>query len=94
MTDALPAGLTYVSATGMGWTCNAVSNTVTCTYTANLAVGQELLCYRARVDGKGAFIPNAVATERDTGDRSKPIIFIEKTVWAIAVAKLCLERIE
>ncbi len=40
VTDALPAGLTYVAASGAGWTCNAVSNTVTCTYAAVLAVNQ------------------------------------------------------
>ena len=29
--DTLPAGWTYVSATGSGWTCNASAGTVTCT---------------------------------------------------------------
>jgi uncharacterized repeat protein (TIGR01451 family)/LPXTG-motif cell wall-anchored protein len=40
VTDALPAGLTYVSASGAGWTCNVLAGTVTCTYPAALAVGQ------------------------------------------------------
>ena len=31
MVDQLPAGLTYVSAVGVGWTCAAQSQTVTCT---------------------------------------------------------------
>jgi uncharacterized repeat protein (TIGR01451 family) len=31
MTDTLPTGLTYVSATGSGWTCGAAGQTVTCT---------------------------------------------------------------
>jgi len=32
VTDVLPAGLSYVSATGTGWTCGAVGQTVTCTH--------------------------------------------------------------
>ncbi|HEY3208338.1 MAG TPA: S8 family serine peptidase, partial [Actinomycetota bacterium] len=31
VTDALPAGTTYVSASGSGWTCSHLSGTVTCT---------------------------------------------------------------
>lgn len=37
MTDALPDGLTYVSAAGDGWTCEATGQTVTCTRPGNLA---------------------------------------------------------
>jgi uncharacterized repeat protein (TIGR01451 family) len=36
--DTLPAGLTYLSATGAGWTCNAAGQTVTCTNPGPLAV--------------------------------------------------------
>ena len=39
VTDTLPAGLTYVSATGTDWTCDAVDQLVTCTRTAPLPVG-------------------------------------------------------
>lgn len=37
MTDVLPQGLTYVSATGDGWTCSASGQTVTCTRPGGLA---------------------------------------------------------
>jgi uncharacterized repeat protein (TIGR01451 family) len=37
ITDTLPAGLTYVSAAGTGWTCNAAAQVVTCTNPSNLA---------------------------------------------------------
>ena len=37
--DTLPAGLSYSSATGTGWTCSALGATVTCTRAANLPVG-------------------------------------------------------
>ena len=38
VTDALPLGLTYVSAQGTGWTCTAQDELVTCTLPAGLAV--------------------------------------------------------
>jgi uncharacterized repeat protein (TIGR01451 family) len=39
VTDTLPAGLTYSSATGTGWTCGAAGQTVTCTRATALAAG-------------------------------------------------------
>ena len=39
VTDTLPAGLTYVSASGTDWSCDAVDQLVTCTRTAPLPVG-------------------------------------------------------
>lgn len=39
VTDTLPAGLTYDSATGTGWTCGAVGQVVTCTHAPTLNAG-------------------------------------------------------
>ncbi len=39
VTDTLPAGETYVSATGTGWSCANVSGTVTCTRSDSIANG-------------------------------------------------------
>ena len=39
VTDTLPAGLTYNSASGTGWTCAAVAQVVTCTHPATLDSG-------------------------------------------------------
>lgn len=39
VTDTLPAGLTYNSATGTGWVCAASGQVVTCTHAAPLNVG-------------------------------------------------------
>jgi hypothetical protein len=39
VTDALPAGFSFVSATGSGWTCSAAGQTATCKYPGSLAVG-------------------------------------------------------
>ena len=37
--DVLPAGLTYSSSTGTGWTCASTGQTVTCRHDADLAAG-------------------------------------------------------
>jgi len=42
VTDTLPVGLSYVSATGTGWTCGAVAQDVTCTHAGPLANGASL----------------------------------------------------
>ncbi|MEP7380811.1 MAG: hypothetical protein ABI910_03950 [Gemmatimonadota bacterium] len=39
VTDILPAGLAFVSATGAGWSCSAAGNTVSCTNPAAIAAG-------------------------------------------------------
>ena len=39
VTDTLPEGLTFTGATGTGWSCSAVGQTVTCTHTGPLAPG-------------------------------------------------------
>ena len=42
VTDTLPAGLSFVSGTGTGWTCATVAQTVTCTHPPFLDPGQSL----------------------------------------------------
>lgn len=37
VTDTLPAGLTYVGASGTGWSCSAAGQVVTCTYAGEIA---------------------------------------------------------
>ena len=41
ITDALPAGLSYLSGSGTGWTCAEAGGTVTCTHPGNLAAGDS-----------------------------------------------------
>jgi uncharacterized repeat protein (TIGR01451 family) len=43
ITDTLPTGLTYVSATGIGWICSAVGQVVTCTSTSVIAASSSSL---------------------------------------------------
>lgn len=42
VTDVLPAGLGFVSATGSGWSCSAAAGTVSCTTAGPLAAGGSL----------------------------------------------------
>ena len=42
VSDTLPAALTYVSATGTGWSCGAAGQVVTCTTTNSAASGASL----------------------------------------------------
>ncbi len=41
VTDTLPAGLTYVSGAGTGWTCAAAGQVVTCTSNTTIAAGSQ-----------------------------------------------------
>ena len=42
VTDTLPAGLTFVSGTGAGWTCGATGQVVTCTQPAGVPSGASI----------------------------------------------------
>lgn len=39
VSDTLDASLTYTGFSGAGWSCNAAGQTVSCTYTASIAIG-------------------------------------------------------
>ena len=39
VTDTLPAGLTFNSASGTGWSCSAAGQVVTCTHAPTLNAG-------------------------------------------------------
>ena len=66
VTDTLPTGLSYVSATGTGWSCGAVGQTVTCTRTGNLAVGASTTVITLTV----AVAPSAPANISNTASVS------------------------
>jgi uncharacterized repeat protein (TIGR01451 family) len=69
VTDALPAGLSPVSATGDGWTC-ALGQTVTCTTTASVAAGTSLPTITLTVAVGAAALPAVtdVATVANPAD--------------------------
>ena len=60
--DPLPAGETYVSGTGTGWTCADASNTVTCTLAAGLAAGSTAKPITLTVKVGGAAYPTVANT--------------------------------
>jgi uncharacterized repeat protein (TIGR01451 family) len=62
VTDTLPAGLTYVSGVGGGWTCGAVAQVVTCTHPPTLDPGASLPPIALTVAAAGAAVPSAVNT--------------------------------
>jgi uncharacterized repeat protein (TIGR01451 family) len=67
VTDTLPTGLNYISAAGSGWTCNAVSKTVTCTNPGPLApTGSSSITLTVSVSTSGN-VTN-VATVSTLGD--------------------------
>ena len=66
VTDTLPAGLTYASATGSGWTCTASAQVVTCTHPAGLAAGEASSISMTVTVGLGAF-PSATNVAVVTG---------------------------
>lgn len=62
VTDILPAGLTYVSATGTGWTCSNSSGTVTCTRAGPVTSGTTLPAITLTVAVGAAAAPSVTNT--------------------------------
>ena len=67
VTDTLPAGLSYVSATGTGWSCSAAGQNVTCTRTGSLAVGASTSTISLTVAVTAAALPSINNTATVTG---------------------------
>ncbi|CAB4695702.1 unannotated protein [freshwater metagenome] len=63
VTDALPSGLTYVSATGSGWTCTQAAGVVSCTRSDTLAPGAAY----PTIDLVATVTDDAAATVANTG---------------------------
>jgi len=62
VTDTLPAGLGFVSATGTGWTCGAVGQDVSCTHPGPLASGASLPDITLTVSVAAAAAPGVTNT--------------------------------
>src|SRR5688572_24581145 len=62
VTDTLPAGLTYVSGVGVGWTCGAASQVVTCTHPPTLDSGSSLPSIALTVAATGDAVPGVTNT--------------------------------
>ncbi|MEO8999386.1 MAG: CshA/CshB family fibrillar adhesin-related protein [Rhodanobacter sp.] len=68
VTDTLPTGLSYASASGSGWTCAAVGQVVTCTSSNTIANGANLPPITLNVN----VAPNAAASISNTATVSNP----------------------
>ena len=70
VTDTLPAGLTFVSGTGTGWTCSAVGQLVTCTHAGPLASGEtSIISIVVSVDASvAATVTNVADVSSSTTD--------------------------
>jgi MSHA biogenesis protein MshQ len=54
VTDTLPAGLSYVAASGSGWSCSSAGKEITCSHSGSLAVNATLaLTLTVTVNGSG-----------------------------------------
>jgi uncharacterized repeat protein (TIGR01451 family) len=62
VTDTLPAGLTFVSGVGTGWTCGASGQTVTCSHPPILDPGNSLPPITMTVGATGAAVPSVTNT--------------------------------
>jgi uncharacterized repeat protein (TIGR01451 family) len=62
VTDALPAGLTYVSGSGSGWSCSAAGQDVTCVHPGPLANGAALPDLNLAVDVDASAVPSVTNT--------------------------------
>lgn len=72
VTDTLPAGLSYASASGAGWSCGASGQTVTCTHAGPLNAGASLPAITLNVAvGNGAY-PSVANTAAVTTPSSDP----------------------
>lgn len=67
VTDALPAGLDYLSASGAGWSCSESSGTVTCSRASGLTAGSTAPAISLQVDVGGAASPSVTNTASVSG---------------------------
>ena len=67
VTDNLPAGLGFISATGTGWSCTASAQLVTCTHAAGLAVGASTAPISLSVSVAAAASPSVINSASVSG---------------------------
>jgi trimeric autotransporter adhesin len=60
VTDTLPAGMSFASASGAGWSCGAASQVVTCTHGPSIAIGGALPDLVLNVNVAGAAVGTVV----------------------------------
>ena len=93
--DALPAGVTFVSASGSGWTCSASDGVLTCDLSGRIPVGDasDLLVDVTAPETEGMIRNSATVTslenDRDTTDNTATA---ETTIQSLVQADLTLSK--
>ena len=96
VSDTLPAGLSYVSATGTGWTCSNSSGTVTCTRAGPVTSGTTLPAITLTVSVGAAAAPSVINTatvassttfDPDTADNSSSVTRAVTVPTDLTIAK-------
>ncbi len=67
VTDTLPTGISFVSASGTGWTCGAIIQDVTCTHPGPLVAGNSLPDISLNVLAGSAAVPSVTNTANVSG---------------------------
>jgi hypothetical protein len=70
VTDPLPEGTTFVSASGSGWTCAEAAGTVTCTRTSLAVVAAPAITIIVTTPLQSGLITNTATVSATTADRN------------------------
>ncbi len=95
VTDTLPAGVAFVSATGTGWTCTQAAGVVTCVLSHDLAVGEvagEITVHVTIGSGATGSLRNDAAVSGTTPDAVPANDTASDTVAVTAAADLLLTK--
>lgn len=68
ITDTLPAGFTFISASGSGWSCSESGGTVTCIRTSYLIGATSNIVIQTNVPASGSNITNSATISSVTSD--------------------------
>jgi uncharacterized repeat protein (TIGR01451 family)/LPXTG-motif cell wall-anchored protein len=74
VSDPLPAGLTFVGASGTGWTCSTAGQVVSCTLVTDLAAGIAAADISVVVDVGNAAAPQVVNTATVASATPDPVL--------------------
>jgi len=92
MTDTLPTTITYVSASGSGWTCSAASNVVTCTRDSLASGAAAIVTVVGTANHGGTSVVNAGSVTSKTPDPSSTNNTATVTVDVTAKADLVMTK--
>ena len=94
VTDTLPAEVTFVSATGTGWSCSESAGTVSCTR-STLAVGAApVITATVTAPAQGTSLSNTVTVSSDTADPNASDNTATESTVVSALADLSVSKVD